>query len=80
MNQPEAAAAYADSEIKYLPAHFDEQAIELVRFMLIEAYNAGRLTGFNAGMIRAHEIASDNVSEKLAKLKERNKDTSVQNI
>jgi hypothetical protein len=65
MNQAEAAAAYVDSEIKYLPAHFDEQTKELIRFMLLEAFNAGvNNYGYKSGLNRGFELSASAIQQQ----------------
>lgn len=64
MNQAQAAAAYAESETKYLPSHFDEKLRHLIRFMLLEAFNAGANHGHNTGLERAFDIAADAIQER----------------
>lgn len=44
---------YADSEKKFFPQHWDEQTVSLVRFMLLEAYNAGTTAGIDLGLSRS---------------------------
>jgi hypothetical protein len=47
------AVDYADSEKKFFPKHWDEQTVSLVRFMLLEAYNAGTTAGISLGLNRS---------------------------
>ena len=43
------ATLYAENELQYLPQHYDDQTKKLIRFMLMEAYNAGFSTGYKLG-------------------------------
>jgi hypothetical protein len=68
------AVLYADQEMQYFPAHWDEQTRQLVRFMLTEAYNAGHNTGYELGMGTGEGVAVGmlyDVIERLQKARQR---------
>jgi hypothetical protein len=41
-------SVYAETESKFFPAHWDEQTRALVKFMIQEAYQAGKNDGYVA--------------------------------
>lgn len=65
-----AASKYADSEMVYFPQHWDEQTKQLVRFMIVEAYNAGHLIGYGLGQGTGTGVAVQLLYEVIEKLQE----------
>jgi hypothetical protein len=64
------ANKYADGEMEYFPAHWDEQTKQLVRFMIFEAYNVGYISGYDLGKGTGSSLAVGllvDVIEKLQK-------------
>jgi hypothetical protein len=65
------AKDYVEAETKFFPVHFSQKEKDLIRFMILEAFNAGMNRGFDKGMIRECEIAADIAADRLQQLKNR---------
>jgi hypothetical protein len=67
------AVEYADSEEFYFPAHWDRETKQLVRFMLMEAFNGGSNQGFEIGRKKESEIAINLLNDVIEKMTKHSK-------
>jgi hypothetical protein len=62
------AVEFSDAEEKHFPSHWDDETKQLVRFMLMEAFNNGSNQGFEIGRNQGFEVSTNLLNDVINRL------------